>query len=106
MVEFLEHLNNNTNNIVLDHVISEVTVNFLDVTITKADNILNTKVFFKPTDRNNYLSIRSGLHLAWIKNIPKGQMLRVRHNCTEPEDYFIQASILRDKFVQKGYSTY
>lgn len=30
-------------------------------------------------------------------------MLRVRRNCTEQGDYFKQANILKEKFVQQGY---
>lgn len=79
-----------------------MSVNFLDITITKSETRLNTKVYLKPTDRNSYLCIRSGHYPAWIRNIPKGQILRVRHNCTEL-DYFAQAGTLKDKFIQKGY---
>lgn len=93
-MEFLGVLNNNPNNIRLDYQISDTTVNFLDVTIEKNLNGLSNKVYFKPTDRNSYLSIRSGHHPAWIKNIPKGQMLRVRRNCTELVDYHAQLNIL------------
>lgn len=85
LTQFLQHLNNNMNNIVLYHVISDMYGNFLDipVTITKSETRLSTKVYLKPMYRNSYLSIRSGHHPAWIRNIPKGQMLRVRRNCTE-----------------------
>lgn len=102
VVEFLGGQNNNTNYIKLDYQISEKCVNFLDVTIEKCRNVLSTKVYFKPTDRNSYLSIKSGHHPAWIRNIPKGQMLRFHRNCTQQEDYFIQANALKEKFVQKG----
>lgn len=102
-LQFLEGLNENTNNIRLEHVISNQLVNFLDVTIQKEEGALKTKVFFKPTARNSYLSIMSGHHPAWIRNIPKGQFLRVRQNCTEDSDYFTQAEMLKCKFVQKGY---
>lgn len=53
-VEFVQQLNLNTNNIVLD-----VSVNFLDLTFMKSEVGMSTKVYFKPTDRNSYLSIRS-----------------------------------------------
>lgn len=101
-VEFLGYLNN-MNNIVLDYQIIDKTVNVLDVTFEKTLSKISTTVYFKPTDRNSYLSIRSGHPPAWIKNIPKGQMLRVRCNCTEQDDYYRQANIRKDKFVQKGY---
>ena len=100
---FLEVLNNNVNNIKLEYVISACSVNFLDVTIERCNDRLKTKVYFKSTDRNSYLSIRSGHHPAWIKNIPKGQFLRVRRDCTDDSDYFEQANVLKKRFAQKGY---
>lgn len=103
MIEFLGFLNDNPNNIKLDYQISDNAVNFLDVTVEKKVNGQNTKIYFKPTDRNSYLTINSGHHPTWICNIPKGQILRVRRNCTELEDYHTQVKILRDKFIQKGY---
>ncbi|PIO25998.1 hypothetical protein AB205_0190500, partial [Aquarana catesbeiana] len=102
-IDFISFLNNNSNNIRLDHVISDTSVNFLDVTLTKINNTISTKVYFKMTDRNSYLSIRSGHHPNWIKNIPKGQMLRVRRNCSDLDTYAIQANILKERFLQKGY---
>ena len=102
-LKFLEDLNSNPNNIKLEYTISGNMVNFLDVTIQREANKLKTKVFFKPTDRNSYLSINSGHHPAWIKNIPKGQFLRVRRNCSDANDYLSQAQTLKNKFVQKGY---
>lgn len=103
MVTSLGDLNNNANNIVLDYQIRDKTDKLLDVTIVRNLNELGTKVYFKQTDRNNYLSIRSRHHPAWIKNTPKGQILRVRHNCIKEEDYYIEANILKEKFIQKGY---
>lgn len=63
VVKFLEHLTNNKNNIVLDHVISDATVNFLDVTITKSESKLNTKVYFKSMDRNTVICL-SGVDIT------------------------------------------
>lgn len=76
-LEFIFHLNHSSNNIKLDYQLSDHSVNFFDVTIDKSENRLTIRVFFRPTDRNSYLSIRSGYHPTWIRNIPKGQMLRV-----------------------------
>lgn len=81
---------------------SNSSVNCLDVTIEQYEGKLKTNVSFKATDRNSNLSIKSG-HPAWIKNIPKGQFLRVWRNCTEDRDYLEQADKLKSRFIQKGY---
>lgn len=44
-IDFITHLNDNSNNIRLDYVISDTMVNFLDVTILKTNSIISTKVF-------------------------------------------------------------
>lgn len=69
------------------------------------DGHLVTKCFFKQTDLNSYLSIHSGHHPTWIKNVPKGQFIRIRRNCTLDEDYTMQAQVLKNRFVEKGYNT-
>lgn len=66
---FLSLLNTNGNNIHLDYQVSDKSINFLDVTNDKFGPTLNTKVYFKPIDWNSYLSVKSGHHPAWIKNI-------------------------------------
>lgn len=40
----------------------------------------------------------------WLRNIPKGQLTRIRRNCTNIEDFNTQALVIRKKFVEKGYS--
>lgn len=85
------HLNNNKINIKLDYQFIASTINFLDLTIFREENSLATKVYFKPTDRNSYLSIRSGHHPTWLRNIPRGQLMCIRRYCTFNKD-FIQQS--------------
>lgn len=65
---------------------------------------MGTKVYFKPTDSNSYLPTLNGHHPMWLRNIPKGQMMRVRRNCSNGHDYRAQAAILKKKFMEKGYS--
>lgn len=64
---------------------------------------METKVFFKKTDRNSYLPITSGHHPLWLKNIPKGQIMRVKRNCSEETEFFLQSKILTERFEAKGY---
>lgn len=40
--------------------------------------------FFKETDRNR----SSFHHPKWINNIPKGQLMRMHHNCESEGDYY------------------
>lgn len=55
LIEYLEILNRK-NNSKLSSQWSKIQVNFLDVNIYRV-NDLQTNVYFKPTDRNSFLSI-------------------------------------------------
>lgn len=80
-------------------------VNFLDLTITKAGGQLHTKTFFKITDRNGYIHIGSCHHPNCLKAIPKRQFQWVRRNCSRIEDFYIQANVLKKRFEDKGYDS-
>lgn len=42
-------------------------------------------------------------YAPWLLNIPKGQIMRLNRNCTEESDYKEQASMIGQRFIQKGY---
>lgn len=100
---FMCELNSNKNNIKLDYTYSKERIHFLDVNVRRTGNSLSTTVYFKPTDRNSYLPINSGHHPLWLMNIPKGQIMRIRRNCTLDSDFRAQATVIKENFVQKGY---
>ena len=58
-------------------------VNFLDVKVTITGNTLKTSLYNKPTDAHLYLNAKSCHPQYVIKNIPKGQFIRVRRICSE-----------------------
>lgn len=40
----------------------------------------------------------------WLKNIPKGQIMRVKRNCsTQVENFLSQSKILTERFKARGY---
>ena len=61
-MSFFNHLNNTSIHIKLTFELSHESLNFLDVTVFKGPrfavkNILDTKVYFKPTDKHQLLSL-------------------------------------------------
>lgn len=42
-------------------------------------------------------------HRSWLMNIPKGQFIRFRRNCTEISDYKQQAKLIEERYIKKGY---
>ncbi|XP_040212329.1 uncharacterized protein LOC120943214 [Rana temporaria] len=101
---FMDKLNSNTKNIVLTWTVSHDKINFLDLEIFKSDNVLLTKNYFKTVDRNGYIPLSSCHHRLWLCNIPRGQFVRLRRNCTLESDYLAQSQELSNRFVSKGYS--
>ena len=101
---FCAELNINDQNINLVFNISDKSVNFLDLDITISTNKLITKTHFKSVDSNSYLSLNSCHHKSWLLNIPKGQLVRIKRNCTNNTDFLTQAEFIGARFKNKGYS--
>lgn len=72
-------------------------IHFLDVDVMRQGSTLITTVYFKPTDRNSFLLVRSGHHPHWLKNIPNGQMMSVGRNCTTDSDFKTQRQIYSER---------
>lgn len=59
--------------------------------------------YFKPTDRDAYVPLESCHHSFWLCNIPRGQFIRLKGNCTRKEDFISQSQVLSSRFQQKEY---
>ena len=55
---------------------SKTEINFLDTTVFKIDNKLQTKVYVKPTDRKSYLHSKSEHPKSTKKGLAYNQTLR------------------------------
>ncbi|KAJ1143227.1 hypothetical protein NDU88_009538 [Pleurodeles waltl] len=78
-------------------------VSFLDLLITERNGSLVTEVFYKPTDRNTLLQFQSFHPRSLRENLPVGQYLHLRRNCTELTDYKKHAQQLTNKLRARGY---
>lgn len=58
---------------------------------------ISTCTFCKPTDQNRYISHDICHHKLCVMNFPKGQLLRIKCNCTDETDYLQQAVKKRTK---------
>ena len=87
----------------LTHHISDQELPFFDLLISIDDGKLRTKTFSKVTDRNSLLRFESHHPKSLRNNLPYGQFLRIRRNCSEVEDYHQQAVSLSQKLSRKGY---
>ncbi len=79
-------------------------VNFLDVSIELKNNHLSTTLFSKPTDSHLYLNYSSNHPKHVLKNLPKGQFIRIRRICSETSEYLRNSQVLCEFFIKRGYS--
>ena len=94
---------NMKSNIKFEVNISKEKVNFLDVEITLSDQILHSNVYSKPTDAHLYLNAYSCHPAKTIKNIPKGQFIRIRRICSNYNDFMRNANLLISQFCKQEH---
>ena len=104
LLEFIEYLNQQHRTIKFTEEISNVSINFLDITImTNGEGNLFTTLYCKPTDSHNYLLYSSEHPRHILRGIPYSQFLRVRRICTSILDYRQNALMLLSHFIRRGY---
>ena len=78
-------------------------VNLLDVTISLKHGKLKITLLTKPRDFHFYLNTSSCHPSHVLKNIPKGQFIRLRRICSRKSDYLLNSEILCKKFIERGF---
>ncbi len=88
----------------LTYVIGEKRLEALDLELSLPGNgKIKTKIFRKPTDGHQYVHWKSAHPIHLKKSVPFAQLLRIKRNCSSPIDYEAAASVLLDRFRQRGY---
>ena len=75
-------------------------VHFLDVIVSLKHGKLRTTLFTKPTDSHLNLNTSSCHPSHVLKNIPKGQFIRLRRTCSRKSD---NSELLCKKFTERGF---
>ena len=107
---FFDRLNNQRESIKFKYEISEKSVDFLDITVFKgpifeSEGILDTKVYFKPTDTHELLHKNSFHPRHTFEGIIKSQIIRLYKICSSKSDFDSACSILFEKLrTHRGYS--
>ena len=102
---FINYVNNFHPALQLTWEINETSVSFLDILVSINGNRLTTSVFHKPTDSHSYLLYSSSHPNHTKQYIPFTQFLRLRHLCSEDEDFQSKNLEMREFFLQRGYPT-
>ena len=102
--EFIEYMNSQHRTIKFTAEYSKERVPFLDTWVIKnEENKVYTELFTKPTDTHNYL-LYTSCHPSHCKNGgPYGEFLRIRRNCTQPEDYETHSTKRVEDYAKRGY---
>ncbi len=80
-------------------------VNFLDldISVDRFLNILNFKLYIKPTNTHSYLLPISNHPSFIFENIPKSIFIRIRRNCSKLEDFYFFSSLAIHHLLIRGY---
>ena len=84
--------------------ISDTTVDFLDITVVNNNGVLTTTLYTKPTDAHLFLNKSSDHPPHVIKNLPRGQFIRIRRICSDKLDYLKQSRKHAQFFIERGYN--
>ena len=103
LAKFITHLNKVHQSIKFTVEKSNISINFLDTNVRVCNEGLETTLYVKPTDRNNYLPFDSAHPMHCRKGLPYGQFLRIRRICSSQDEFekhcIKKAALMR----QKGY---
>ena len=83
---------------------SKTSINFLDVTVSIAEGIIETELYVKPTDSHQYL-LSSSCHPFYCKKgIPYSQALRLNRICSNNKFFDKRCNDLEKYLLDRGYS--
>ena len=101
--EFIHHLNSAIESISFSSEIWKKSLSFLDVTVSKMTDHLDTDLYVKPTDRNTYLPYDSAHPKHCMRGLPYGQFLHIRHICSKVTDFEHHAAKKAAQLLQHNY---
>lgn len=103
LLAFISDFNKAHQSISFTHSFSPETINFLDVTLQLTDGKLSTKLYHKPTDRQQYLHFKSS-HVKHCKSsIPYSQAVRFKRICSNHADFAASCEKLRVALLKQQY---
>lgn len=103
LITFIDAFNSAHPSISFSYQYSPSTVNFLDVNVTVSEGKLITKLYRKPTDKQQYLHFQSS-HVKHCKTgIPYSQAHRFRRICSKEEDFNDNCKELRSALLKQKY---
>lgn len=103
LLKFIKEFNTVHSSSAFTREYSKSIINFLDVTVRISGTALETKVYRKPSDRQEYLHYHSSHPRHTKKNIPYGQAHRFKRICSNESDFNSSTDQLRDVLDKQKY---
>ena len=105
---FLDHLNHQMTHISFTMTHSLQSITFLDLEIFKGprfrqDNILDTKLYIKPTNPQTFLHYTSCHPATTFNTIIKGEIIRALRATSDKANFSLILSKLLTRFMERGY---
>lgn len=79
---------------------------FLDLVLFSQENKIRAKTFRKDTAGNTILHSKSCHPPHIARNIPYGEMIRARRNCSNLEDFAEESGNIQERLRARGYPTW
>src|SRR5579871_2046611 len=103
LTRFIDFVSNFHPSIKFTSVVSSVSVNFLDISVSLGPTGIHTSVFYKPTASHCYLLYSSSHPRTCRDSLPFSQLLRLRRLCQDDDDFHHQAHLMLDFFRHRLY---
>lgn len=103
LLNFIRDFNVIHPNIKFSHIYSKTNINFLDVMVELNGDTLKTKLYRKPTDRQQYLHFKSSHPKHCKTSIPFSQAHRLRRICSDLNDFDRNADNLKAVLTKQSY---
>ena len=84
---------------------SKTSINFLDVTVSLIEGVIETDLYVKPTDSHQYLQSSSCHPFHCKKGIPYSQALRLNRICSETNSFDKRCNDLERFLLETEYSS-
>ena len=102
--KLMNHLNKIHPSIKFDYENSNKEINFLDTIVYKRGKSLQTRLYRKKSDRQNYLHHKSEHPKSLKDSIAYSQALRIKRICSEDDEFEHSINELQKKFEERDYN--
>ena len=101
----MNEINQKHQSIKIDFEFSKESIEFLDTLVyIDSNNRIQTTLYKKRTDCQNYLHAKSAHPFSLKKSILYSQALRIKRICSTFEEYRKHSNDLKKRFAEKGYN--